>query len=176
MIDFGLAHVVDDAPLTARGMCIGSPSYLAPERIAGVPHDVRADLYAVGVMLYEMLAGERPFVGDSTAEILEHARNRPPRPLRALRRDVSPQLEQVVVRSLAKDPASRFASAEDMLAALVDVPLLEELAERAAIAERAEQATTAPIAQLAPFRPGLWSRVVGWLRFGRWRRRGKLAA
>ncbi|HLL25041.1 MAG TPA: serine/threonine-protein kinase, partial [Kofleriaceae bacterium] len=80
LIDFGLAHVLDEAGLTARGMCFGSPSYLAPERLAGHQYDTRADLYGVGVLLYEMLAGEKPFTGESTEEILIRCREQPARP------------------------------------------------------------------------------------------------
>jgi len=169
LIDFGLAHLNDDAPLTARGMCIGSPSYLAPERVDGLPHDERADLYAVGVMLYEMLAGVRPFVGDSVAEILHQCRSRPARPLRAIRGDLSVPLESVVVRALSKDPARRFATAEDMLAALEDVPVLEQLAVTASSEAREEQATTMILGNLVVHEPSLWSRLWYRLRFGRWR-------
>jgi len=168
LIDFGLAHLQDDAPLTARGMCIGSPSYLAPERLDGLPHDTRSDLYAVGVILYEMLAGARPFVGASTEEILRNIRERPARPLRAIRDDVSRQLDAVVVRALTKAPARRFASAEDMLGALEEVPLLEQLAEQAVVTARQEQETTMMLA-VAADKPSRWARIWGWLRFGSWR-------
>ena len=167
LIDFGLAHLDNDAPLTARGMCIGSPSYLAPERLDGHPHDARADLFAVGVILYEMLAGARPFVGATPEDIMRHCRERPPRPLRAIRADVPRSLEAVVVRALAKDPARRFQTAEDMLAAIDDVPVLEELAAHAAVAVREEQETTTMVATAD--RPGWWSRLWSRLRFGRWR-------
>ncbi len=168
LIDFGLAHLQDDAPLTARGMCIGSPSYLAPERLDGHPHDIRADLYAVGVILYEMLAGKRPFVGATTEEILRNIRERQPRPLRAVRDDVSRHLEAVVVRALTKSPARRFTCAEEMLGALEEVPVLEELAQQAVVTMREEQETTMMVA-LAGDRPSLWARIWGWLRFGSWR-------
>ncbi len=169
LIDFGLAHVLDEAGLTARGMCIGSPSYLAPERLAGSMYDARADLYGVGVLLYEMLAGEKPFTGASTEEILLRCRERPARPLRAIRRDVSRALERVVIRAMAKDPARRFADAEEMLAALEDVPVLDELAERTVTHVREEQATTMAIAMLDIRRASRWARLWSWLRFGRWR-------
>ncbi len=169
VIDFGLAHVLDEAGLTARGMCIGSPSYLAPERLAGAPHDARADLYAVGVLLYEMLAGERPFTGATTEEILRKCRDRPARPLRAIRKDVSRALEGVVVRAMTKDPARRFADAEEMLAALEDVPVVEELAQQLVVREREDQATTMAIAVLDVQREPLLARFWSWLRFGRWR-------
>jgi len=170
LIDFGLAHVLDEAGLTARGMCIGSPSYLAPERLAGDQYDARADIYGVGVLLYEMLAGEKPFTGKSTEEILVRCRERPARPLRAIRKDVSRSLERVVARAMAKDPGKRFADAEEMLAALEDVPVLEALAQRTSAHVREEQATTMAIAMLdLRLRAGLLSRVWSWLRFGRWR-------
>jgi serine/threonine-protein kinase len=169
LIDFGLAHVLDDAPLTGRGMCIGSPSYLAPERLDGATHDVRADLYSLGVMLYEMLAGARPFAGANLAETLHLCRTRPARPLRAIRDDVSPQLEAVVVRALSKDPARRFQSAEDFVFALDDVPVQEELALVATSAARDEVATTLVNLPIVYERPGLIARIWAWLKFGRWR-------
>src|SRR5687768_15862705 len=89
LIDFGLSHILDEAGLTAKGMCLGSPSYLAPERLEGFEYDARADIYGVGVLLYEMLAGEKPFTGASTEEILMNCRERPAKPLRAIRKDVS---------------------------------------------------------------------------------------
>ena len=170
LIDFGLAHLHDDAPLTARGLCIGSPSYLAPERLDGVPHDERADLYAVGVMLYEMLAGARPFVGGNVAEIIYRCRTRPARPLRAIRGDVSPQLEALVVRALAKDPARRFASADEMLAALDDLVL-----DHVTVEPEDDPAMTMLHARfvddLVDDEPRLswWARVWSRLGFGRWR-------
>jgi eukaryotic-like serine/threonine-protein kinase len=170
LIDFGLAHLHDDAPLTARGMCFGSPSYIAPERLAGAAHDARADLYSLGVLLYELLAGEKPFRGASVVELLEQCRTRPPRPLRAIRDDVSPQLEAVIVQLLAKDPARRFQSAEELVSALDDVPVLEELAVQHAIAAREDAATTLlDIPLEGTPRPSLLARLWAWLRFGRWR-------
>ena len=118
LIDFGLASVQDEAAVTATGMCMGSPSYLAPERLLGRAYDARADLYAVGVLLYEMLAGVRPFRGDSPEEIMRSALHRPAPPLRAIARDISPPLDAVVTRALAKDPSRRFNDASEMLAAL----------------------------------------------------------
>ena len=118
LIDFGLASIRDDAAVTATGMCVGSPSYLAPERMLGRAYDARADVYAVGVMLYEMLAGVRPFRGDSPEEIMHCALHRPAPPLRAIARDIASPVAAVVARALAKDPAKRFADAGEMLAAL----------------------------------------------------------
>jgi len=169
LIDFGLAALCDEAGLTGTGMCLGSPSYVAPERLAGQPYDARCDLYAVGVILYEMIAGVRPFVGASPEEVMRNALQRPPRPLRAHRRDVSPALDAVIRRALAKDPARRFADAEEMLAALDDVPVLDELAVRVRAIPRAEEATTLELGELAPRHAAWWTRMWTWLRYGAWR-------
>ena len=172
LIDFGLACLDDEAGMTAVGTCVGSPSYVAPERLLGQPYDARADLYAVGIILYELLAGTRPFVGDTPDEIMQHALRRPPRPLRAVRRGISPEVDALVTRALAKDPARRFADAEDMLAALDEVaraaaPDVEpELARVAAPADPDPGASTVAIITRAP---RWWARLWGWLRYGRWR-------
>ncbi|HTL34588.1 MAG TPA: serine/threonine-protein kinase [Kofleriaceae bacterium] len=169
LIDFGLASIADEAALTGAGMCLGSPSYLAPERLLGQPHDTRTDLYAVGVILYEMVAGVRPFAGESPRETMQLAIHRPPRPLRAVRRDIAPALERVISRALAKDPKRRFADAEEMLLALGDVPTDEETAQRREQDERDEAADTLVISTLDVKEPGLLARAWTWLRYGGWR-------
>ena len=121
LIDFGLAKLADAAPLTAAGLCCGSPSYVAPERLLGRPYRATADVYAAGVVLYELLAGIRPFRGDSLAEICRDALTGAPVPLRTLRPDLSPALEAVVMRALARDPDRRFADADALGAALAAV-------------------------------------------------------
>jgi eukaryotic-like serine/threonine-protein kinase len=164
LIDFGLARVRGDAALTASGHCVGSPSYLAPERLLGRAYDARADLYAVGVMLYEMLAGERPFFGSSPQEIARRHIQRPPPPLRC-----SGPLAAVVARALAKDPRRRFANAEAMLAALADVPAQARREARRREAARLEEEPTALVVELDERRAPLARRMWAWLRFGRWR-------
>lgn len=167
LIDFGLAFVDNEAALTARGLCVGSPSYLAPERLDGKAGDARSDIYGLGVMLYEMLGGRKPFAGDSAGEILLAARTRPPRPLRAIRREISKPLEAFVLRALAKDPERRFSTAAQMLAALDDVQELEQLELEAAAQKDDEQAATffaIPVTEPS-WIARLWSR----LRYGRWR-------
>ena len=167
LIDFGLARIRDGGPLTAAGTCVGSPSYLAPERLLGRFYDARADLYAVGVVLYEMLAGVRPIAGDGPEEILRGHIDRPPRPLRAVRHDVPAALEAVVARALAKDPTRRFADAEAMMSALADVPLAVAEPAAAPFRARVDEATTMAIAELD--RPSWLLRIWSWLRFGGWR-------
>jgi serine/threonine-protein kinase len=161
LVDFGLARLADAPALTATGVCVGSPAYLAPERVLGRGHDGRADVYAVGVMLYELLAGRRPFTGsDDLGVACAHVRQPPP-PLGALAPEVSPQLADVVMRALAKRPEGRWAGASEMRAALDAVPAAEaaarmELAETIALGERRRR---------APLARRLW----GLVRHGRWR-------
>lgn len=168
LIDFGLARLRDGGSSTVRGKVWGSPAYVAPERLRGERCDGRADVYAVGVMLYEMLAGVRPFEGASPAETARLHLVGPPRPLRALRPDVSAALDAVVVRAMAKDPARRWASAAEMRAALDDLAFA---AERAADrARRAADAST--MVRLELRRPSLARRAWAWLRYGPWRWKG----
>jgi serine/threonine protein kinase len=118
LIDFGLSRLAGDAAVTAVGACIGSPSYLAPERALGGDGDARSDLYAVGVILYEMVAGRRPFVADGPAAIARMHLTDDALPLVARAPDVSPALAAIVERAMAKDPDRRFADAAAMAAAL----------------------------------------------------------
>src|SRR5262249_19883663 len=90
LIDFGLAWLRDEPSLTGNGFCMGSPAYIAPERLLGRGYDETTDLYAVGVILFEMLAGARPFAGPSPMHTMQLALHRPPRPLRSFRDDLSP--------------------------------------------------------------------------------------
>jgi serine/threonine-protein kinase len=165
LIDFGLASIADEAGFTANGMCLGSPSYLAPERLLGQPHDTRTDLYAIGVILYEMVAGVRPFHGESPQETMQLALHRPPRPLRAIRRDLPPVLERVISRALVKDPERRYADAEEMLLALGDVPSDDDVAQ----AEEDEAATTMAMQSFQLREPSWISRLWTRVRYGGWR-------
>jgi serine/threonine-protein kinase len=171
LIDFGLASLRDAPALTGQGVAVGSPSYIAPERLLGQPHDHRADLFSVGVILYEMIAGIRPFLGANPQEIMTNVLARPARPLRTVAPDVSPILEAVIRRALSKDPARRFQDAEEMLSALSDVAALDAQALAGAELDDANEASSASmtIAELAIFRPSLLARAWSWLRFGAWR-------
>jgi serine/threonine-protein kinase len=168
LIDFGLAKLHDEAALTAAGTCVGSPSYIAPERLLGQAYDARCDLYSIGVMLYEMLAGVRPFVGDTPEEVMQRCLARPPRPLRAIRKDIPAVLDAFVTRALAKDPDRRFADAEEMLSALADIEIVPETSSGHAVAVAHEWSSTTA-RDLGVIRPTLLSRLWSWLRYGRWR-------
>jgi serine/threonine protein kinase len=118
LTDFGIATSETLLELTAAGMVIGTPAYLAPERLAGKRATVRSDLYAVGIMIYEALAGARPFRGDSPIALAYAMQHTSPEALRARRDDVPPELEAVVMRAIARRPEDRFASAAEFAAAL----------------------------------------------------------
>lgn len=110
LTDFGIARLTDQPALTSNGQIFGTPSYMSPEQIVGKEIDHRSDLFSVGIVLYEMLAGRKPFTGDSVVSITYAIMNAEPPPLPG----VPPTLEQVIRRALGKSPQMRPASAEQM--------------------------------------------------------------
>jgi tetratricopeptide (TPR) repeat protein len=123
--DFGIAKAVSEAgsagSLTGTGLAIGTPTYMAPEQATGDAHvDHRADIYALGVMAYEMLSGEPPFRGPPQAQVAAHL-SRTAAPLTDLRPNLPPALAKLVIRCLEKLPADRFGSARELLAELDSV-------------------------------------------------------
>ncbi len=152
MLDFGISKD-QQAPgrptLTATASILGSPAYMAPEQLRDARTvDARADVWAIGVVLYELLAGELPFraanVADMCVAILEHDLV----PLRSLRRDVPDGLEQVILRCLARDPGERFPDVASLAKALVPFapPGTDTAAERI---RHVLQSTAGPAADLA---------------------------
>ena len=119
--DFGVARALGEAGgerLTTSGLVVGTPTYMSPDQGWGRPLDGRADVYALGCVLYEMLAGTPPFTGATSQAIFaRHAAAEVP-PLATVRPEVGSGLERVVLRALAKAPADRFPSAAQLEAAL----------------------------------------------------------
>jgi len=114
IIDFGFASLHDDPDERAasRRAVLGTPAYMAPEQARGAPAEPSADLYAAGVLLYEMLSGRPPFTGSPKALTARHAKDPPP-PLRVVNPAVvvAPRVEALIMKALAKDPKNRFSSA-----------------------------------------------------------------
>ncbi len=125
LLDFGFAALLggnlpSDKTLTPARTLVGTPAYAAPERLRGDDRrDPRTDLYSLGVVLYEMLAGVRPFDASTFSELARKAQNEPPPSLRLYRPETPEGLERVILRALAKTPEERWPDAESFAAALV---------------------------------------------------------
>jgi eukaryotic-like serine/threonine-protein kinase len=116
--DFGIARAVSDSSGTATmaGTVIGTAQYLSPEQGRGEAADARSDLYSTGCLLYELLVGEPPFVGDSMVSIIFQHISEPPTRPSAANPDISADIDAIVMKALAKDPADRYQSAAEMKA------------------------------------------------------------
>ena len=115
--DFGIARA-GASEMTETGSIMGTAQYLSPEQAQGHAVTATSDIYSIGVMLYEMLVGRLPFEGDSAVAVALKHLSEPPPPISQWRPDVHPALEAVVMAALAKDPAHRWQSAEDLAAGL----------------------------------------------------------
>ena len=120
--DFGIARAVESSTLTATGVMIGTPHFMSPEQCAGKAVGPQSDQYSLGIVAFQLLTGSVPFDGDSLPEILQHHWFTPPPEIIVSRPDTPAALTAVVLRLLAKDPADRFASTNDLVAALESMP------------------------------------------------------
>ena len=116
LIDFGIAGQSGARRLTFGkfSQVLGTPDYISPEQVKGKRGDARSDVYAMGVMLYEMLTGQVPFTGNTPLVIMNNRLVSDPVPLRELDPELSPELEQIVCRALERDPKDRYASAREL--------------------------------------------------------------
>jgi len=120
LVDFGIALDTTLRKMTWAGLSqtVGTPDYMAPEQVKGKRGDARSDLYALGVILYEMLTGETPFQGDNVYAAMRAKLQDDPTPPRRLRRDISPALEEIILHALERDPRDRPESALELREAL----------------------------------------------------------
>jgi serine/threonine-protein kinase len=140
ILDFGLARGTV-SEITQTGHVVGTPSYMSPEQVRGDAVDHRADIFSVGVVLYELLSGQKAFKGDSVAATIFQVLERQPDPLERLDPHLPPGLSRVVERALAKDPNARYQRIDEMLAELMAI--------------RVEAQATTFIARPATPRPGI---------------------
>ena len=119
IVDFGLARISSAAELTAAGMMLGTPNYMSPEQVRGEKATSRSDVFSLGAVFYELLAGRKAFDADAMAGVLFQVMQKEPEPLDRVRAELRP-VWIVLQRALAKDPARRFADAGEMREALRD--------------------------------------------------------
>lgn len=151
--DFGIAKTAGDVQ-TMAGQVLGTMAYMSPECIAGAPASVSDDLYAVGVMGYEALAGRRAFPQETPGAMVRAIMDNPPPPLSVVRPDVDPAVAGAIDRAMARDPRHRFGSAQDMRSALAGHPVsaFADLAFAGGPARPATKVfTQAPVAPAATY-------------------------
>lgn len=118
LMDFGIVKRDDSVHETMEGKILGTPGYLSPEQLRGHPLDGRSDLYAAGVTLYQMLAGDIPFRSDDRLATMTRRLTEDPEPPSAKARDLEPELERIVLKALARERENRYATAAEMRADL----------------------------------------------------------
>ncbi|WP_158823583.1 serine/threonine-protein kinase [Granulicella sp. S156] len=152
LMDFGIAKSAVDNNLTRPGTTMGSLYYMSPEQVRGTTVDARSDIYSIGIVLYELLAGHRPFEADTTFTILNKQLNEQPRPPIEVNPSLPTALNDIILTALAKDPAQRFQSADAFRNALKNfaLPLSGEAANNVAAPIPIPSATPAPGYQPVP--------------------------
>jgi serine/threonine-protein kinase len=116
LIDFGIAKKEDARRLTIVEVTktLGTPDYISPEQVKGQRGDQRSDIYSLGAMLYEMLAGDPPYTGSNPLAVMNERLLHDPEPVRKRRREVSPEIEEILKRALAREPRNRYQTASEM--------------------------------------------------------------
>jgi eukaryotic-like serine/threonine-protein kinase len=140
IMDFGIARLLEPTVKTQTGVLLGSPQYMSPEQIVGQPFDHRADIFSLGLVLYEMLTGTKPFHGEDIPELMFKVANMPATPPSHIAPDLPPVIDYIVARALKKKADERYASAAE-LAKDLRAAAREVAASEAAGLERAEAKT-----------------------------------
>lgn len=148
--DFGIARI-DASEMTVVGDVLGTPAYMAPEQLWGAPIDQRADLFATGVVLFEVLTGVKPFRGKSVTDMISHMQTRGPEDILIHLPAAPPTLKEIVARALAFDPGQRFSTAAEFARALREVRLADVGPSPAFV--RGDEGMSAPPPAAAPALP-----------------------
>jgi eukaryotic-like serine/threonine-protein kinase len=149
VMDFGIARSGDDRSLTMTGTTLGSLSYMSPEQVKGDATDARSDLYSVGITLYELVTGQRPFQAHSDYSIMAAHVKETPKPPIELEHGLPPALNEIILMAIAKDPAQRFQTAVAFRNALSNVHVDAAVAQPAA-GVPPDEAVTATMAVPVP--------------------------
>jgi tetratricopeptide (TPR) repeat protein len=120
LVDFGVARM-EMSTMTQSGTIVGTPSYMSPEQIQGIRVDARADIFSLGVIIYEMLTGKRPFEGDHITTIVYKIMNEEPTNIREMKRDLPEGFDQVIKKALEKDANKRYQSCKELAADLKNI-------------------------------------------------------
>ena len=179
LADFGLARMLEASTrFTQPHQALGTPEYISPEQVMGQDSNHRADLYAMGIMLYQMVLGRTPFQADTpAATLLAHVHRELPLPT-SIKPDLSPSIEITLLKALAKDPNDRFQSAGEMVQALETAAGATSRAAPSPLGAPAAPGPVTPLPAAAPAKPrkaasiataltrkgyGLFKRALGWL-------------
>ena len=173
VLDFGLAKTAQSTMLTRIGSTLGTAAYMSPEQARGEEVDARTDIWSLGVVLFEMIAGRLPFAGEYEKAVMYGILNETPPPLTGLRTGVPMGLEWIVTKMLAKSPDERYQSCSDLIVDLKTVDLSASGLSRMSGAESVASASVGTT-QDARFKPSLWLTLLllplglglGWILFG----------
>jgi serine/threonine-protein kinase len=163
--DFGIARAVEAAggQLTQTGMAVGTPAYMSPEQASGAPVDARSDIYALGCVLYEMMAGEPPFTGPTPQAVIARRFTETPRPLHATRDRVPAHVEDAVAKALARTPADRYETAAEFARALANPSVLPAFGTTAVSPGPSPTADRAPLQEVKRRRQAAAAAALGLL-------------
>ena len=121
IMDFGIARSLRTAGMTAEGMIIGTPEYMAPEQVEGQETDQRTDIYALGAILFEMATGRLPFEGDSPLSVAYKHKNEMPSPPRQLNAQIPEPFNKLILRCLEKEKENRYQTADELLSDIIRI-------------------------------------------------------